>query len=428
MRLEQLFDAQVQQRPDQIAVVDGAARITYAELQRQADAIAAGLMDRGVMAEEPVGICMARSAEMVAAMLGVLKAGAGYVALDPIYPQQRLAQMCADSRLRYVIHDCERAAARARCGDTGELLGFAELCAQHTQSAGRAVQLRAPLSTEGIAYVLYTSGSTGRPKGVVVSQANVTALLQAANEWFDFGPDDVWSQFHSYAFDFSVWEIWGALAFGGTLVMVKPEVARSPEHFHELLRTERVTVLNQTPAAFAELSRFMAAARAPALPDLSLVVFGGEAVDVREVGAWFARYGDQRPLLVNMYGITETTVHVTYRPLGTADVASSTRGTPIGLPLEHLQIHVLDELLNPVPAGTVGEIYVAGSGLARGYLRRAALTAERFVPDPFSAVAGSRLYRSGDLGFVAENGELRCIGRGDTQVKIRGYRIEIGEI
>ncbi|MBB3815687.1 amino acid adenylation domain-containing protein, partial [Xanthomonas arboricola] len=425
MRLERLFEEQVRLRPEAIAIVDGSERISYAQLDTQSTAIAAALQARGVQPDEAVGLRMQRSATLIVAMVGLMKAGAGYVALDPIYPEDRLQRMQADSHVRFVIVDAGSAVAQAPASAT--VLDVATLCAEAVVARGDAGHAR--LGDQGLAYVLYTSGSTGMPKGTPVSHANVASLLAAANAWFEFGPDDIWSQFHSYAFDFSVWEIWGALAFGGRLVMVPDTVTRAPQEFLHLLRKSGVTILNQTPSAFAELHRCMVTEAAAPLPALSVVVFGGEAVDLQDLDRWFARFGDQQPLLVNMYGITETTVHVTYRPLTRDDTGTgNARGTPIGVPLAHLKTYVLDEMLNPVPAGTVGEIHVAGGGVARGYLRRPALTAERFIPDPFTVSPGGRLYRSGDLGYIDVRGELRTLGRGDNQVKVRGYRIEIGEI
>ncbi|MFP5287511.1 MAG: amino acid adenylation domain-containing protein, partial [Thermoanaerobaculia bacterium] len=275
-----------------------------------------------------------------------------------------------------------------------------------------------------IAYVIYTSGSTGRPKGVLVSHANVVRLLRATEPCFGFNPDDVWTLFHSYAFDFSVWELWGALAYGGRLVVVPYEVSRSPEEFCDLLECERATVLNQTPSAFRQLM----AADAARPRDLSLrwVIFGGEALDPRSLAPWIVRRGDRRPRLVNMYGITETTVHVTYRPLDRSDAAAS--GSPIGRPIPDLQAYVLDACGQPCSLGVPGEIFVGGAGLARGYLDRPALTAERFLPDPFSGRPGARLYRTGDLARMLPDGQVEHLGRIDHQVKVRGFRIELGEI
>ncbi|HEY4590472.1 MAG TPA: amino acid adenylation domain-containing protein, partial [Thermoanaerobaculia bacterium] len=274
---------------------------------------------------------------------------------------------------------------------------------------------------DDLAYVIYTSGSTGRPKGVLVTHGNLTRLFDATDSWFRFGAKDVWTLFHSYAFDFSVWEIWGALLYGGRLVVVPWEVSRSPEMFLDLLERERVTVLNQTPSAFAQIAQTQRA-----LPDLRLVIFGGEALDPASLEPWLKRHGDSKPRLINMYGITETTVHVTYRPLSLAD-ARGERRSVIGVPFPDLSLAVMDRHLRPAPIGVPGELVVGGAGLARGYLGRPELTAERFVPDPFGR-PGARLYRSGDLGRFLPDGDVEYLGRLDTQVKIRGFRIELGEI
>ncbi|WP_049658321.1 non-ribosomal peptide synthetase, partial [Kitasatospora sp. MY 5-36] len=277
------------------------------------------------------------------------------------------------------------------------------------------------------AYAIFTSGSTGRPKGVVVPHANVVRLFEQTRELFDFGAEDVWTLFHSYTFDFSVWELWGPLLHGGRLVVVPEDTARSPEDFLRLLAEERVTVLNQTPSAFHQLARADAE-----LPDISArlalrtVVFGGEALDVTRLADWYRRHPEDAPRLVNMYGITETTVHVTHTAL---DPATATAGGPgpIGTGIADLRLYVLDGDLAPVPPGAVGELYVAGEGLARGYLNRPGLTAGRFLADPFGA-PGTRMYRTGDRARWQADGTLRYLGRADQQVKIRGYRIEPGEI
>ena len=284
------------------------------------------------------------------------------------------------------------------------------------------------VTSDNLAYVIYTSGSTGKPKGSLICHRNVTRLFGATQPWFGFDQNDVWTLFHSFAFDFSVWEMWGALLYGGKLLIVSHLTSRSPEEFYELLKTERVTVLNQTPSAFYQL---MAAeesrARGADEMALRLVIFGGEALDFGRLAPWFARHGDTQPQLVNMYGITETTVHVTYRPLTAAD-AEGAPASSIGVPIPDLQIYVLDGRMEPVPIGIVGEMYVGGGGLARGYLNRPELSAERFIRNPFSSAEGARLYRTGDLARFTSSGDLEYLGRADQQVKIRGFRIELGEI
>ena len=282
---------------------------------------------------------------------------------------------------------------------------------------------RGPADPSHAAYVIYTSGSTGNPKGVVVEHRQVARLFTATQEQFGFHENDVWTLFHSFAFDFSVWEMWGALLHGGRLVIVPWWVSRSPEEFLELAEREGVTVLNQTPSAFRQLMAVtLQRRRLPA--SLRTVIFGGEALDVPSLLPWFEMFGDERPALVNMYGITETTVHVTSRRLRRED-AQAGRGSIIGRPLPHLSVYVLDVNGQPVPVGVRGELHVGGEGVARGYLNRPELTAQRFLENPFG---DGKIYRAGDLGRWLASGELEYLGRGDNQVKLRGFRIELGEI
>ncbi|EPL3077278.1 TPA: pyoverdine non-ribosomal peptide synthetase PvdD, partial [Pseudomonas aeruginosa] len=284
------------------------------------------------------------------------------------------------------------------------------------------------LSADNLAYVIYTSGSTGKPKGTLLTHRNALRLFSATEAWFGFDERDVWTLFHSYAFDFSVWEIFGALLYGGRLVIVPQWVSRSPEDFYRLLCREGVTVLNQTPSAFKQLMAVACSAdMATQQPALRYVIFGGEALDLQSLRPWFQRFGDRQPQLVNMYGITETTVHVTYRPVSEADLEGGLV-SPIGGTIPDLSWYILDRDLNPVPRGAVGELYIGRAGLARGYLRRAGLSATRFVPNPFPGGAGERLYRTGDLARFQADGNIEYIGRIDHQVKVRGFRIELGEI
>jgi amino acid adenylation domain-containing protein len=418
------FAALAAERPEAVAALCAGESLSYGELNGRANRLANRLMALGVRPDSLVGICLEPSLEMVVAVLGVLKAGGAYVPLDPTYPGERLAFMLSDAGLSVLVTEERLAAALPEHGarvvrldaDRGEI---------ERQNGGDPVGI--DTESGNLAYVIYTSGSTGRPKGVPVTHGNVIRLLTATDGWFGFGPDDVWTLFHSYAFDFSVWELWGTLLYGGRLVVVPRLVSRSPETFYRLLCDQGVTVLNQTPSAFRQLIRAERDLAGARLPPLRLVIFGGEALELQSLRPWFERHGDSTPTLVNMYGITETTVHVTYRSIRLADLEAGA-GSVIGVPIPDLSVYVLDALQQPLPIGIPGELLVGGAGLARGYLRRPELTAERFVPDPFSGVPGARLYRSGDLGRFLRDGHLEYLGRIDDQVKIRGFRIELGEI
>jgi amino acid adenylation domain-containing protein len=418
--LHRLFEAVAARRPEAVAVTGEGESLTYGELDRRANRLARHLRALGAGPETLVGLCLPPSPELVTAILAILKAGGAYVPLDPGYPKERLAFLLEDSRAPLVV---------TRSGLAGSLDGPRRVLLDADEEQIAALSPR-PLSLDGTgtdhpAYVIYTSGSTGRPKGVAVTHRNVARLFAATACRFGFGEGDVWTLFHSFAFDFSVWEIWGPLLYGGRLVVVPYWVSRAPDALLDLIRREGVTVLNQTPSAFRQL--IPAACRLPAgdLP-LRWVIFGGEALDPRHLAPWFERFGDRSPRLINMYGITETTVHVTWRPVTGDDVHAAR--SPIGRSIPDLSIRLLDRTLRPVPIGLPGEICVAGPGVARGYLGRPELTAERFIPDPSSTLPGERLYRSGDLARWLAPGDLEVLGRIDSQVKVRGFRIELGEI
>ncbi|MFB4300944.1 amino acid adenylation domain-containing protein [Actinomadura sp. NTSP31] len=419
--VHELFEERAAAAPDAIAVVAGAERLTYAQVNARANRLAHHLRSLGMGPESLVGVCLERGPDLIPALLGVLKSGAGYVPLDPVNPAERLAHVAADAGVQVVVTRPELLDLVGEVHDGATVVvGRDEADASEGDPANHSVP-------DNAIYVIYTSGSTGRPKGVALTHANVVRLMTTAHEHYVFGPADVWSLFHSYAFDVSVFEMWGALLFGGTLVVVPREVTRSPEDFLDLLVEERVTVLSQTPTAFRGL---VAAAkdgdeRVERLA-LRAVVFAGEKLETAELRPWADRCGLDAPVLVNMYGITETTVHSTYHRLTGADLDPAA-GNRVGRPLADLAIRLLDPHGNPVPVGVPGEIHVAGPGVARGYLNRPGLTAERFVPDPFGP-PGSRMYRSGDLARRAPDGGLEFLGRADDQVKVRGYRVEPGEI
>jgi amino acid adenylation domain-containing protein len=419
-RLPDAVRAWAAEEPDAVAITDRDRVITYAELWDGATRVAWRLRDAGVGRGTFVGLSGERSAELVVGIVGILLAGGVYVPIDPSYPAERRRFLVRDAECPIVLADPAGAAAFADLPGTRVLL---------LDEAGHGPSPSCPPEDDGaedpLAYVIYTSGSTGRPKGVLVTHRNVLRLFESTEAWFGFASEDVWSLFHSFSFDVSVWEIWGALLHGGRLVVVPHEVTRDALAFRRLLRDERVTVLSQTPSAFRPLMRADGLEQRRDAGALRLIVFGGEALDFRTLKPWFDRHGGERPRLVNMYGITETTVHVTYRPVATKDAENP--HSLIGVPIPDLALHLLDPEGHPVGDGEIGELWVGGAGVARGYWRRPELTAARFVPDRFSDTPGARLYRTGDLARRSE-GELEYLGRADEQVKVRGHRVELGEV
>jgi amino acid adenylation domain-containing protein len=428
--LHERFEEQAAGTPEATALVFEEQRLSYGELNQRANQLAHHLQTLGVGVETLVGICVERSLEMVIGLLGILKAGAAYVPLDPAYPAERLSFMLEDAGVSVLL--TQAALLNSLPAHQAEVVRLDEDWPLISEQS--TANVRSEVSGENLAYVIYTSGSTGTPKGVLITHAHVARLLESTDHSFHFSAADVWTLFHSYAFDFSVWELWGALCYGARLVVVPYWVSRAPEKFYDLIVREQVTVLNQTPSAFRQLSRVeerlleeRGSGVATRQLALRVVIFGGEALELASLRSWFERHGDEVPELINMYGITETTVHVTYRRVRVEDVEAGL-GSVIGRGLEDLQLYVLDAGMEVVPVGVAGELYVGGAGLARGYLKRAELTAERFVPDPYGRVAGGRLYRTGDVVRYVSRGELEYVGRADEQVKVRGFRIELGEI
>ncbi|CAI1709890.1 Tyrocidine synthase III [Serratia marcescens] len=415
--LHRLFEAQVRRTPEAIAVTYGDDSLTYAELNTQANRWAHRLVQLGVQPDSLVALCAGRGLPMLVGLLGILKAGGAYVPLDPAYSGERLQYILADSAPVLLLAD---ELGRQALGDCEVPL----------------LALEQPLTGEGddlqdvgvrpahLAYVIYTSGSTGKPKGVMVEHRQVARLFSATNAWFNFSAADRWCLFHSFAFDFSVWEIWGAWLYGGQLFIVPQAIARSAPDFYHFVCRSGITVLNQTPSAFKAF--IQAQAHSEARQQLREIVFGGEMLKPSDLAPWFARPENRQTRLINMYGITETTVHVTYRPLSAQDTAITT--SPIGSRIPDLRLYLLGADGEPVPMGAIGELYVGGEGVARGYLNRPELTAERFLDDPFNRAPGARMYRTGDLARYLPGGDIEYLGRNDQQVKIRGFRIECGEV
>ncbi|MGD2088778.1 MAG: amino acid adenylation domain-containing protein, partial [Candidatus Aminicenantes bacterium] len=427
--IQQLFEKQVKRNPERSSVTGMGHMLTYRELNEKSDQLAGLLREKAVKPDSIVGIMMEPSLEMITGILGILKAGGAYLPLDPDYPGERIRYMLADSRAHLLL---------TSRGLSGEGKGVGSLSLELPPNDVNIIFIDDfnldPLTggihhsssnthhPENLAYVIYTSGTTGTPKGSLIRHRNVVQLMFHDNYLFDFDSNDVWTMFHSYCFDFSVWEIYGALLYGGKLVLIPKMTARDPEQYLEILKKEKVTILNQTPAAFYNLARQELKSPPGKKLNLKYVIFGGEALTPVRLKHWQEKYPGTK--LINMFGITETTVHVTYKEIGDSDIELNTSN--IGRPIPTLSTYVMDKNLKLVPIEAAGELCVGGLGVCRGYLNRPELTEEKFTGNPYKP--GERLYRSGDLGRLTKNGDIQYLGRIDQQVKIRGYRIELGEI
>lgn len=416
------FETVVANYPERIAVECEQECLTYAQLNDKANSLSRELLKQGAKPGELIGLSLKRNEYLIIGIIAILKTGCGYLPLDPTYPISRIDYILQDTECRIVVTDVDTAPLLS--GKNVRLVDVSN-CTNE-----RKIRTLGEVINDGssLAYCIYTSGSTGNPKGVLISHTNVMRLFENTHQWFSFDQHDVWTLFHSYSFDFSVWEIFGALLHGGKLVVVPYDISRSPEDFRNLLKEKKVTVLNQTPSAFnplslVEMTNFEENDR---LQNLRYVVFGGEALNFASLSGWVSKYGDSSPDLVNMYGITETTVHVTYRKISLADIINNT-GSYIGDAIPDLDIALLDSLGRPVPTGMVGEMYISGAGLAIGYHNRDSLNSERFIHLTLKD-RKKRFYKTGDLAKRRFDGELEYYGRADKQVKIRGHRIELGEI
>ncbi|WP_217145919.1 amino acid adenylation domain-containing protein [Streptomyces sp. AC627_RSS907] len=418
-----LLRSRVSETPDATALLADGVRLSYADLDRAADRAADRLAAAGVRPGDLTGLLVERDAETVVWLLAILRRGAAYVPLDPDYPRDRTRFIAEDARLTRIV------GARSTAERVGlahhRLIDPAAPAADPVATAGHGT-VPAP-TADSPAYVIYTSGSTGRPKGCVITHGNILALLDAALPLFAFTADDRWAVFHSLCFDFSVWELWGAFATGATAVVVPWRTVVLSAELIDFLRERRITVLNQVPSVFRYTVQAHAEHGRPRLP-LRYVVLGGESVHLDVVRDFVAGTGPRGPEVVNMYGITENTVHSTFKVLD-ADTLRSGSASPIGRPLPHVGAHVLDAERTPVTDGTTGELWLSGAGVSVGYLHRDDLTKERFAELPLGPGSEAvRCYRTGDLVRRLPGGELAYVGRDDDQVKIRGFRIELREI
>ncbi|MGD2091071.1 MAG: amino acid adenylation domain-containing protein, partial [Candidatus Aminicenantes bacterium] len=440
--IHKLFTEQVEISPDRIAVIGsslGAShelpiQITYRELNKKSNGLAQLLRQKRVVADTIVGIMAGRSIETIIGILGILKAGGAYLPIDPEYPQGRIAFMLEDSNVRVLVTTPKlqvkvKAEFAMKSSQPQLSLQFVNLntypaFASEPSLLTSTSTLTCQVSSTNLAYIIYTSGTTGKPKGVLINHRNVVRLLFNDQFQFDFSEKDSWTLFHSFCFDFSVWEMYGALLYGGKLVIIPKMVARDTRTFLKILKEKNVTILNQTPSAFYNLieEELHQLGHREKQLQLRYIIFGGEALNPGKLKEWNETY--PATTLINMYGITETTVHVTFKEI-TPEVIEA-KISNIGQSLPTLNIYVMDKNLTLLPYGIPGELSVGGHGVARGYLNRPELTGEKFVDNPYKP--GQKLYRSGDLVKQREDGEMEYLGRIDQQVKIRGYRVELGEI
>ncbi|XP_055303140.1 uncharacterized protein LOC129568840, partial [Sitodiplosis mosellana] len=419
--LHQLFEAQVERDGQAIAVESNGKTISYAELNIKSNQLAHYMIEQGIKPDDRIALCIERGITMIVAILGILKAGAAYVPLDPAYPSQRLTNILLDVDPIFLIAD---AMGRKALGEYKVPVIELDIPLPDGLSINNLDAIKLGLTPTNLAYVIYTSGSTGTPKGVMVEHQHAEKLVKSLHAKFEFDSQDKWSLFHSFSFDFSVWEIFGALLNRNQLSIVPHDTTRSADEFYDWICTRGITVLNQTTTAFKMLMR--AKNISSQSDQLRYVFFGGEASDSLIVRDWYEKCTKNQTVLAHVYGPTETVVFATS---WICDNTISKRSMiPIGRPLSNKRIYLLDAHGDPVPLGAEGEMYIGGTGAARGYLNRPELTAEHFLPDPFSDDPTARMYRTGDRARYLPDGNLIYLGRTDQQVKIRGFRIELGEI
>lgn len=427
--IHQTFEEQVDLVPDNIAIIYDNIGFTYFELNLKANQLANYLLlTYKIKPDNLIAICVDKSEYSIVTILAILKAGAAYVPIDPNYPFDRIEYIIHDTQAKIILTDEDNQYKL----DVLEHTAIIVVDSSSIQTLlNQQIQTNPVTKTtsQNLAYVIYTSGTTGKPNGVLQQHDNVTQLLASTDHIFNFNSKDVWTLFHSYVFDFTIWEIWGALFYGGKLVIPTQIQIRDFEQFYTLCKDNGVTVLNQTPSAFYQFSNVaIQKAISQQLITLRYIIFGGETLNLKQLKSWFDCYGDT-PQLINMYGITETTVHVTYKAINAHELINSSL---VGTTIPDQKAYILDKKLELLPIGAIGELYVGGARLARGYLNQPDLTCNKFIKNPFKIndcnFFSDRLYKTGDLMRMLPDSSLEYIGRSDLQVKIRGYRIELGEV
>jgi amino acid adenylation domain-containing protein/FkbM family methyltransferase len=419
--IHELVERQAELTPESVAVIAGAEQLTYRDLNERANRLAHFLRREGVGSDVPVGICVERSLEMLVGLLGILKAGGAYLPLDPSLPLQRLEMMLAEARPRLILTQL-RVRDSLPVADDGLFYldrDWPRVAQESAENPSRE------MSTENPAYVIYTSGSTGRPKGVVISHRAICNRLLWLQAQYPLTAQDTLLQKTVFSFDASVWEIFVPLLAGARLVLAQVGGEQDASYLVRTVREERVTVLQVVPSMLALL---LEEPGLEELHSLRRVFSGGEALPVAVAARFYSRLDAE---LVNLYGPTESSIDATYYACTREALAGPLQGhatVPIGRPLSNVYVYIMDERREPVPCGIAGELHIGGAGLARGYLSRPDLTAEKFVPDPFSREPGARLYKTGDLARYSPDGNIEFLGRLDHQVKVRGFRIELGEI
>ncbi|WP_027392682.1 non-ribosomal peptide synthetase [Aquimarina latercula] len=394
------FSQKVERCKDKTALSWSGGSMSYLDLHVRSNQMANMLIDHfDVKVQDAIAVVLPKSEELIVVLLAVLKCGATYVPINPDYPEERKSFILSDTSSKLVID--------------GDFLNKFSSTIRDTDTNAPEVDV----TPSDLAYIIYTSGTTGQPKGVMIEHRNAMSLFKSCNEKFNFSADDSWTFFHSYCFDFSVWEIFGCLLSGGNLVVINDQEARDPESLVRLMNDNKVTIFSQTPSAFYNFMEHKLE-----IPSLRYVIFGGESLNPLKLKEWSEKHPEVN--LINMYGITETTVHVTFKELTQESLMLPV--STIGKPLSFAQCYILDKEQYLLPYGRPGELYVAGEGVARGYLNREELDAEKFIRNPFEK--NGKMYRTGDLVRFLDNGEMEYLGRIDDQVKIRGYRIELDEI